>query len=384
MNSEEDNKIEILDESIPVKNDSNVVLNNSNIIEDNTVKVEDKVDNRVEIKESATIKSEVGTSVIGNINGDNITATNDPLPEKININVKAKGPAKVNNKKIRVVTKREKIMNVIVVILVILILGGGGFATYYFAYLNNPSIFTVKDLSFELGDELPTSITYYVTSPKTVDGMEYSLDLSNVEAGVGSYSYTVTHKSVQKSGNITIKDTKGPVVTFKDNLSFSKGSILTKDDIVKSCDDPSNCTYKLENDIDTSVSGKKDLNIIANDDIGNISTSSVSINIIDISKFITCTSAEETSSDKTYKTVAEDTINFDSSDNLVSSSSKKVVTYIDLNAFFTLYNAEKDNTEYSFDKVKFNYTIKNDIDLNGLKTYTEIVNSYNQRGYSCK
>ena len=50
----------------------------------------------------------------------------------------------------------------------------------------------------------------------------------------------------------------------------------------------------------------------------------------------------------------------------------------------TITGLEKDNSEYSFDKVKFNYSTKNDIDLNDLSNYNDISASYTTKGYTCK
>ena len=379
MNKDKSDEIEILTDS-PVTD--NKINPTEEILTD--IPVSNGANNNIEIKKTATIKSESGTSVIGEISGDTITATNNPLPDKIDINSKPKVVNKETNKKVKVMTKREKIMSVLAYILVIFVIIGGGIAIYYFGFLNNPSNFNVKNLSFELGSELPTGVSNYITSSNKIDGMEYSLDISGVGKEAGSYNYSVTHKGVTKKGTITISDTKAPVVTLNDNLNFTKGATITKDDIVKSCVDPSNCTYDLEKSIDTSTSGTVNVNIIAKDDVGNTVTTNAQITIIDISKTIVCLSASEKSSDDSYSTVIEDTINFDSNDKVVSSSSKKIVTYIDLNQFFTLYNAEKDNNEYSFDKVKFSYSAKNDIDLSNLNNYNDVTASYNEKGYTCK
>ena len=379
MNEDKNDSMEILD-------DTSVVSNNNDINEEvlNDVPVSNIANKSVEIKQTATIKSEIGTSVIGQINGDTITATNNPIPEKIDISIKPQNVTKINNKKVKVMTKREKIMNVLSVILVVLVIAGGGVAIYYFGFLNNPNNFNVKNLSFELGSELPTGVSNYITSSNKIDGMEYSLDISKVNSTVGSYGYTVTYKGVTKNGTITIKDTQAPVVTIKDNLSFVKGAVITKEDIVNTCVDLSNCSYDLEKSVDTSISGTFNVNVIAKDDVGNSVTTVAKISIVDISKTIVCTSTSEIATDKSYSTIIEDTINFDSNDKLVSASSKKIVSYIDLNQFFTLYNSEKDNSIYSFDKVKFNYSMKNDIDLNNLNNYNEINSSYTEKGFTCK
>ena len=376
MNEEKKDAVETLNAAPIVNNTTEEVLDD--------IPVSNVPNKEVEIKQTATIKSEVGTSVIGQINGDTITATNNPIPDKLDINSKPKNETKTNTKKVKVSTKREKIMGILSLILVIFVIAGGGVAVYYFGFLNNPNNFNVKNLSFELGSELPTGVNNYITSSNKIDGMEYSLDISKVDSKIGSYSYSVTHKGVTKNGTITIKDSQAPVVTLKDNLSFSKGTTITKDDLVSTCVDLSNCTYDLEKNVDTSTSGTINVNVIAKDDAGNSVTTTAKVTIVDIAKTLVCTSKPELASDGTYNTVIEDTINFDSTDKLVSSSSKKIVSYIDLNQFFTLYNAKKDDSSYSFDKVKFNYSMKNDIDINDLSNYNDINASYTAKAYTCK
>jgi hypothetical protein len=347
---------------------------------DNTISGNDNV----EIKETATIKSEVGTSVLGQINGDSIVPTNNPLPDKIDITIKQKQNHKDNNKKVKIVTKRDKIMGIISTVIILLVVLGGGYSIYYFGYLNNPSNFKVKNLTFELGTTLPNSVTNYITSPIKIDDMEYSLDISSVKNEIGTYNYSVKHKDVTKTGVITIKDTIGPVINLKSDLNFVINSDIKKEDVVASCDDLSNCSYDFEAKVDTSTAGSKEINIVAKDDNGNVTTTKANINIIDISKTITCTSPALMSDDKIYKTVIEDKINFDSSDMKVSASSKKIIYYIDYASYFSFLNDNKDNTEYTFDKKTFSYSVNNDYEENNLKSYNDISEYYINKSYTCQ
>lgn len=337
-----------------------------------------------EIVQTSTIKSEVGTSVIGSINGDTVTPTNNALPNPIDITVKPVSKVKDPTKKIKIVTKRDKVTFIIVVIITILVLGGGGYLIYNYGYLNNPYNFKVKNLAFEIGTELPGSAATYVTSPLTIDGMSFKVDTSNVKDEVGTYSYTVTHKGVTKTGTIKIQDTVGPTVTFKDNLQFVTGSTITKDDLVASCEDVSNCTYELSQAIDTSTTGKQTITIVAKDDAGNTSNPTVTINLIDVAKTITCTSAGIKDAANTYTAVIENVFKFDGSNNLVSQTSTKVVTYSDYSSYFALYNTSKDDSTYTFDKKTFSYSMKNDLNLNNMKTYDEINTYFVNNGYTCK
>lgn len=340
----------------------------------------------VEIKETETLKGEAGTTVIGEVDGDEVLLTSKELPQSIDVSVK---PPKVDvkpPKKVKVVTKREKITSIIISIIVILIIAGGAYAAYYFFYVQNNNIFEAKNVSIEAGSELPNSASFYVKTSKTIDDMEYVIDLSGVLSTIGTYNYTINHNGVIKMGTVTVNDTKGPEVTFKDNLKFNKGATITKDDLVKECTDISNCTYELTSDVDTSNSGNIETSITAKDDIGNTSIAKVTIEIVDISKVLVCTSNEEKNSDNTYTTKNVDTLSFDSANNLVSSTGKKVYTYIDYASYFDIYNAQQNNSEYNFDKKTFSYWINNAVlasDLN-TKQYDEINNYYSNNNYNCE
>ena len=85
MNKDKSDEIEILTDS-PVTD--NKINPTEEILTD--IPVSNGANNNIEIKKTATIKSESGTSVIGEISGDTITATNNPLPDKIDINSKPK------------------------------------------------------------------------------------------------------------------------------------------------------------------------------------------------------------------------------------------------------------------------------------------------------
>lgn len=340
--------------------------------------------NPIEIKETTTLKSEAGTKVIGEVNGDNVTITAQELPKSIDISVKPPKVETIGPKKVKIVTKRQKTAKILVTLLVILILAGGGYAAYYFLYAQNNNLFEAKNVTVEAGTTLPTSASYYVKTSKTIDDMEYTIDLSGVASSIGTYNYTINHNGVIKMGTVTIKDSKGPEVIFKDNLQFNKGSAITKDDLVKECNDISNCTFELATSVNTSVAGDVEITINAKDDVGNVTNATATIKIIDISKVLVCTSAAEKASDGTYTTKLVDSLSFDSSNNLVSSTGKKVYTYIDYSSYFEIYNAQQNNKEYNFDKKTFSYWQSNDVLVSNLKTFDEINTFYTSNNYSCE
>ena len=100
----------------------------------------------VTIVETAITKGASGSQVIGKINGDVVEPTNIPLPEPIDITVKPKVDNKTKTKKVKVVSKRERMVSIIMSFFVIIVLAGAGFCAYYFGYKTNPSIFTLKNI----------------------------------------------------------------------------------------------------------------------------------------------------------------------------------------------------------------------------------------------
>ena len=202
------------------------------------------------------------------------------MPNSIDVSAKEAAKAvETKTKQVKVKTPRQKITSAIITIVVLLILGGGGYFGYNYFMQNNVT-FEAKNVEFDLGQEIPKEVSYYINSSKPIVNGEYSIDLSNVGEDIGTYQYTITRKNDTKTGTITIGDTKGPVITFKDNLMFSKNDVITKDDLVSKCEDVSNCTYELEAAIDTSVAGSQEVGVVAEDDLGNQSNEKTSISII--------------------------------------------------------------------------------------------------------
>ena len=341
----------------------------------------------VNIVETAITRGASGSQVIGNIEGDNILPTNNELPPQIDVSVKPKIDNRTKTKKIKVISKKEKILSIIISVFVVLVLGGTGFIIYYFGYATNPSIYEAKTIYLELGDNLQSSVSYYITSSKPVDDMEYSLDLSNVAKDIiGSYQYSIKHKNVIKYGQIIVHDTTAPKIIMKDedSLVFQKDSSITKDDIVLNCEDVTNCSYKLENDISSEFPGEKDVVIIAKDDAGNEAKETVKIKIVDIQKTLVCSSKEIPDEANTYATSFINTLSFDSNDYLVQKSGLKQYRYNDYAAYFAKMNELQSDSKYIFNRMNFTYSEVTNVDLNNLTNLNDIVSYYNEQGYDCK
>lgn len=341
----------------------------------------------VTIVETAITKGSSGSQVIGNINGENLVPTNLPLPAQIDVSVKPVADTKSKTKKVKIVSKKDKIISIVISIFVVIVLGGAGYIAYYFGYLTNPNIYEVKDIYLELGDDLPSTVSYYITSSKNYDDMEFELDLSNVATNIiGTYPYSVKHKDVVKSAQIKVGDSISPELAFKDaeELVFQKDSIVTKDDIVSGCEDVSNCTYKTEYDINTETAGEKEITVIARDDVGNETRKTVTIKIIDIQKTIICKSQEISSQDKTFSSSNIYTLSFDSNDFLVQKSGVRQYKYSDYSAYFEKMNEYQNNPKYSFNRMDFTYSETTSVDVNNLTNMNDIISFFNESGYTCQ
>ena len=406
----DEDKIEIIDDT---NNDSNKVEDNSTslpvnepVVLEETKKNDKKENKKIKIKEqekekitsnvsenkeikiveTAVTKGAKGSQVIGTIEGDNVVANNNAMPAPIDITIKKKVDNKNKVKKVKVVTKKEKILGIIIRIFVVLIMGGAIYAGYYFGYKTNPNIFEVKTIYLELGQEVPSSVSYYLNKALEVDDMVYTVDLSEVAADtVGTYPYSVTHGNAKKTGQIIIRDTTPPEVTIKEEkkLVFMKDAKIEKEDIVESCNDLSNCTYILENQIYTEDAGEKTVKIIARDEQGNEVTKEVTVKVLDIAKTIICTSAESRLNNRNQTNV--ETLSFDKNDYLVKKVSVVRYTYFDDYAeYFQLYKDYINNEEYTFDRANLSYDKLREEDDTNLTSFNDLVRYYVEKGYTCK
>ena len=349
----------------------------------------------VKIVETSVTQGASGSQVIGSIEGEVVTPNNSPMPLPIDITLKRQFDNSTKIKKVRVVTKAERIISTIVSICVIAILGFAGWVGYKYFYLENPNKFYLKNMKIEIGSELPISVVNYITVPAEtadytiVDDMEYAIDLSSVKPDVvGVYNYSVTHKGIKKTATVTVEDTVAPTIIAKsqDDLIFLKNYKITKEDLVESCEDYSNCTYRLAFTVDTEIPGTKEVKLLVSDDVGNEKEEIITVRVISIEKTLVCTSSEVVSTDNTHKTVNEYTLNFDENDYLVTKSGKVRHTYTDYSAYFAKVNAIENSDskdDYEIDKINFSYSKATDVETNNLNELQDLVKYYVDNGYHC-
>lgn len=372
----------------PTKENSNIVngtsLENKQMIS-NSNTLEDKkpgMDNTLKIEETTTTKSQHGTVAVAQVTSNGVNVLTDKLPDAIDISNKMKKVIEKNGKKVRIMTKRELITNIILSVVFILLIGAGGYGVYYYFFFNNPRNFEVKDIKIEYGSEIPSSVLNYINLTD-ISEPDYTLDLSNVKKDIGTYNYTVSYGNTVKTGKITIEDTTAPVVTFKDNLKFEEGSTITKEMLVGECSDISECSYDLTSPIDTSKTGEVEASITAIDNLGNKKDYPVNINIYEKIVKIIC-NKNNLDMEKKIITVSEYEAYFKSDKSLKKGKYRDIV-YIKGD---TNYETNKDsykNNGYILDDSKETATKESDIDnISNLTNQADIKMHLESNGYTCR
>lgn len=372
----------------PTKENSNMVndttLENKQMIS-NSNPLEDKkpgMNNTLKIEETTTTKSQHGTMAVAQVTSNGVNVLTDKLPDAIDISNKMKKVIEKNGKKVRIMTKRELITNIILSVVFILLIGAGGYGVYYYFFFNNPRNFEVKDIKIEYGSEIPSSVLNYINLTD-ISEPDYTLDLSNVKSEIGTYNYTVSYGNTVKTGKITIEDTTAPVVTFKDNLEFEEGSTITKEMLVSECSDISECSYDLTSPIDTSKTGEVEASITALDNLGNKKDYPVNINIYEKIIKIIC-NKNSLDMEKKIITVSEYEAYFKSDKSLKKGKYRDIV-YIKGD---TNYETNKDSYKsngYVLDDSKETATKESNIDnISNLTNQDDIKMHLESNGYTCR
>lgn len=354
------------------------MISNSNTLEDK----KPGMDNTLKIEETTTTKSQHGTVAVAQVTSNGVNVLTDKLPDAIDISNKMKKVIEKNGKKVRIMTKRELITNIILSVVFILLIGAGGYGVYYYFFFNNPRNFEVKDIKIEYGSEIPSSVLNYINLTD-ISEPDYTLDLSNVKKDIGTYNYTVSYGNTVKTGKITIEDTTAPVVTFKDNLKFEEGSTITKEMLVSECSDISECSYDLTSPIDTSKTGEVEASITATDNLGNKKDYPVNINIYEKIIKIIC-NKNNFDKEKKIITVSEYEAYFKSDKSLKKGKYRDIVFIIGDTNYETNKDSYKSNG-YILDDSKKTATKESDIDnISNLTNQDDIKMHLESNGYTCR
>ncbi len=340
--------------------------------------------NNIKIEETSVTKSQKGTVTVATVNNGTVSVLTDKFPEPIDIIVKASKVVTKNGKKVRIMTKRELITNIVLSFFFVLALCGVGYGTYYYLFRNNPRNFETKNVIVELGEEIPQSVRSYINLTD-ISEPDYSLDLSGVKNEIGTYTYKVSYGNTTKTGTITVNDTKAPVITFKDVKDFDSGTIITKDMLVLSCEDISECSYELTSPVDTSNVGEVTASITAKDNLGNSADYTIDLNILEKLTKLIC-SKSGIGLDENSKMMVENnnyTLLFTSAKALKSGTLLTTRTYLGE----TDYTSIKDNLQasgYVLEEVNKRATKTSEIDnVANLTNQDEVKTHLESNGYIC-
>ncbi len=340
--------------------------------------------NNIKIEETSVTKSQKGTVTVATVNDGAVSILTDKFPEPIDISVKASKVVTKNGKKVRIMTKRELITNIVLSFFFVLALCGVGYGTYYYIFRNNPRNFETKNVTVELGEEIPQSVRSYINLTD-ISEPDYSLDLSGVKNEIGTYTYKVSYGNTTKTGTITVNDTKAPVITFKDVKDFDSGTVITKDMLVLSCEDISECSYELTSPVDTSNVGEVTASITAKDNLGNSADYTIDLNILEKLTKLIC-SKSGIGLDENSKIMTEDnnyTLLFTGAKVLKSGTLLTTRTYLGE----TDYTSIKDNLQasgYILEEVNKIATKTSEIDnVANLTNQDEVKTHLESNGYIC-
>lgn len=340
--------------------------------------------NNIKIEETSVTKSQKGTVTVATVNNGTVSVLTDKLPEPIDISVKASKVVTKNGKKVRIMTKRELITNIVLSFFFVLALCGVGYGTYYYLFRNNPRNFETKNVIVELGEEIPQSVRSYINLTD-ISEPDYSLDLSGVKNEIGTYTYKVSYGNTTKTGTITVNDTKAPVITFKDVKDFDGGTVITKDMLVLSCEDISECSYELTSPVDTSNVGEVTASITAKDNLGNSADYTIDLNILEKLTKLIC-SKSGIGLDENSKMMVENnnyTLLFTSAKALKNGTLLTTRTYLGE----TDYTSIKDNLQasgYVLEEVNKRATKTSEIDnVANLTNQDEVKIHLESNGYIC-
>lgn len=340
--------------------------------------------NNIKIEETSVTKSQKGTVTVATVNDGTVSILTDKFPEPIDISVKASKVVTKNGKKVRIMTKRELITNIVLSFFFVLALCGVGYGTYYYLFRNNPRNFETKNVTVELGEEIPQSVRSYINLTD-ISEPDYSLDLSGVKNEIGTYTYKVSYGNTTKTGTITVNDTKAPVITFKDVKDFDSGTVITKDMLVLSCEDISECSYELTSPVDTSNVGEVTASITAKDNLNNSADYTIDLNILEKLTKLIC-SKSGIGLDENSKMMVENnnyTLLFTSAKALKNGTLLTTRTYLGE----TDYTSIKDNLQasgYVLEEVNKRATKTSEIDnVANLTNQDEVKTHLESNGYIC-
>ena len=221
-------------------------------------------------------QNNMGTMNSANPNMMNNTPTGAPNP---NNNIGMMGgipvpppiPEEPKNK-----GKKKPINTPLLIILIVVLIAAIGYGVYYFLTTSKSASNTVTvtpTLSeLELGAEIGTGAEFYGRISPSSAASSCTVDTDLDTSKVGTYEYTITCDGKTTEPHIIeVKDTTAPEVEVKEVI-VTPGTTVEADDFIESAIDESDVTFTFEEEIDTSVEGEYEVNIIASDEYENTTT----------------------------------------------------------------------------------------------------------------
>lgn len=165
--------------------------------------------------------------------------------------------------------------------------------TFLTGFYYNPNINTkLNDVTVELGDKLPDEVTNYTGLLISEDNLTLESNVPTDKEGItnkiGKYSYYLVYNDddyrfsrfTNVKATITVVDTTKPVIKVKENIEIEYGKNFSMSDIA-TCIDLSSCKMSLEEEVDTTSSGEKEVTVIAIDDGNNISYAKAKLTVLE-------------------------------------------------------------------------------------------------------
>lgn len=210
---------------------------------------------------------------------------------------------------------KKKTMNkLLFIILIIILIGAVAYGVYYFLNISNNTVkLTAKTINIGVGETIPDDIKEYAIVTKGNINI-CSLNTKNVNASqIGEYEAVITCGKNTYKAKVIVSDKTAPVAKL--NTVFKKvNTMVTIEDFVKSCDDPSNCKTNFTDETKTNEymktpGGPYEVAIEATDDAGNKKdyTATLYVTTEDIFIFANFFSPEENLTEYKAKKVISDT-----------------------------------------------------------------------------
>lgn len=319
---------------------------------------------------------------VSNISYDNNDAYNEFADKK---------PAKKGNK-------------FVTILLVLLVLLVAGVALWYFCIYKNTGVGVAKsngntikalDVSLELGDPIPTTITTYIN--RDLKQTEYKLITNKINNNkIGDYEFSVTYNNETYTGTCHVRDTKGPELVINNVISKDLSNI-TVNNFVTSCDDISECELSfVDEDVLNNITekGTYDIKIKASDTAGNntILTATLTFDASSEVNMLTCVKNTNSKDYPTAKLVYSNVLNYDANDELKTLTETKTYSF-DVQADYDKFKQENPDVG-TFDDTKLTCVIEKNYSVSDLAkdnnkklipiNKTKTNDFFKGNGYTCK